>query len=142
MAERWTVRDDGCQRTRDMVGLSQNHVPGPDPDRRTANVVDLAQNHGPDPDPDPGKGGKTTHDCNNRLSPPETRWSHGQKTRGDADLDPAREREGKKRDHHLRVHRKFQAPVFRPLKTQNSYRTRKNRRMSLESPIKRKKLLH
>lgn len=99
MAERETMIEDGCQRTRDMVGLVQNllqtHVPDPDPDRRTISVG-LAQNHGQSHDPDPGKEGKTTHDCNSRLSPPETMWSRGQKTRGDAGLDPAQERKGKK----------------------------------------------
>lgn len=124
-AERETVRDNECQRIRDMVGLAQNlgqnHVLGPDLDRRTINVVRLAQNRGPDQ----GKGGKTMHEHNSRLSPPETRWSHGLQTRGDAGLDPAQEREGKKKDHHPRVHIKLQVPLFHPLKTQDSHRSRK-----------------
>lgn len=147
MAERETVREDGCQRTRDMVVLAQNlrrnPVPGPGPhlDQKTINVVGLAQNHVQNHDPDPGKGGTTTNDCNNRLCPPETRWSHGQKTRGDVGLDPAQKREGKKRDHHPRVHRKLQGPVFHPPKTKNCCRTRKKRRISPEAPSKRKRLL-
>lgn len=70
-AERETVKEDVCQKTRDVVGLAQNHVPGLD--QRTINVVILAQNHAQNHGPDPGKGGKTTHDCNNLFSPIETR---------------------------------------------------------------------
>lgn len=139
MAEKETVREDRCQRTRDMVGLGQNLDPGPDLDRKTVNVVGLAQNHGPDPDP--GKGGQTTHDCNNHLSSPERRGSRNQKTIGDAGLDPAQEREGKKKDHHPGDHRKLQPPVFPPLRTQNNYMPRKKRRIPLKAPSKKKTFL-
>lgn len=130
MRERETVREDECQRTRDTVDLAQHlgqgHVPGPDPDldRRTVNVDGLLQNHGPDPDP--GKGGKIMDDCNNHLCPPEIRWSHCQKTRGNAGPDQAQaqERGGKMKDH-PEVHKKPQDPVLHPLKTQSSYKTRK-----------------
>ena len=138
MAERGTAIGDGCQRTRDTAGPDPDHAP--DRDRRTINVVGLARNLVPGPGK--GKGGKTTH--NNRLSPPETRWSHGPKTRKDAGLGPAREREGKKKGshhHHPGVLRKLQGPVFRPQKTQNSHRTREKIKMSLEAPSKRKVLL-
>ncbi len=140
MAERETVREDGCQRTKDMVvpaqNLHRNPVPGPDPhlDRRTVNVVGLAQNHVQNHDPDLEKGGETTNDRNNCLCPPETRWSHGQKTRGDAGLDPAQKREGKKKHCHPKVHIKLQGPVFHPPKTKNNYRTRKRRRRPPAAP--------
>lgn len=142
MAERETAIEDGCQRTRGVVGLAPDHAPDLDP--RTINVVGLAQNHGQNhgPDPGKGKGGKTTHDRNSRLSLPETRWSHGQKTRRDAGPDPARERDGKKKGHHHPgVLRKLQGPVFCPLKTQNSHRTRRKIKISLEAPSKRKIVL-
>lgn len=146
MAEIETVREEGCQRTRDMAGparnLGQNHVPGPDLglDQKTINAVSLSQNRDQNHGPDPEKGGKTTHDCNNHLSPPNTRGSRSQKTRGDAGLDPAQEREGKKKDHR-KLHRKLQAPVFYPQKTQNSYSPRKKRRILFNASSKKKKLL-
>lgn len=153
MAERETVREEGCQRTRDMAGparnLGQNHVPDLDPDpdpdlgldQKTINAVGLSQNHDQNHGPDPEKGGKTTHDCNNHLSPLNTRGSQSQKTRGDAGLDPAQERIRKKKGHHPRVHRKLQAPVFHPQKTQNSYSPRKKRKILFNASSKRKKLL-
>lgn len=116
MAERETVREGGCRRTADMAGLARNL----------------------DHDPDPEKGGKTTHDRRNHLSPPDTRRRPSQKIRGGAGLDPAREREGKEKDHHLRVHRKLQAPVFHPQKTLNSYRPRNKERIPFNAPSKRK----
>lgn len=137
MAEKETVREDGYQRTRDMVSLVQNlvqnHVlgPDPDPDRKTINVVDLPQNHGLDP----GKGEKRTHGRNNRLSPPETRGSRGQKTKGDAGLDPAQEKEEKKA-HPPRVCKNLQAPLFPHLKIHKICRPRKKRRIPLEAPSK------
>lgn len=75
----------------------------------------LDQNHGPDQ----GRGGKTTHNCHNRLFPPETRGSRSQKTIGDAGPNPVLEREEKRKDHHPRVLGKLQTLVFHPLKTQN-----------------------
>lgn len=102
MSERETVKEDRCQK-RHVVG--QDH--GPDPDLDQGNVnLDSLQNHGPDP----GKGGEIMHDCNNHLSPPETRWIYNQKIRGNTDADQDQEK-GKTKDH-PEVHKKLQDPVL------------------------------
>lgn len=124
MSEREIMTEDKFQK-RDQVG----HGPGPDLDlnRGNVNMDSLLQKTGPDP----GKGGEIIHDYNNSTSPPETRRSHDQKTRGNTDPDRAQGRGGKTKDH-PGVHRKLQDPVLRPQKTQNTHRTRKKRRIPLE----------
>ena len=89
------LTEERFQRTRDMAGLDQIRGPNhaPDPDQKTINVVGLRPNHGPDPE----KGRKPSHKCSSHLSPPRTRGSRRLNTAGDTGLDPAPEREGKKK---------------------------------------------
>lgn len=149
MAERETAREEGYLKTRDVAGLprnlGQNHVPDPAPDLdldlKTINMVGLSKNHGQNLGPDPEKDGKIMEDSSSHMSPLDTRRSQSQKTRGNAGLDPAQEREGKKAACHPKVHREFQAPVFHLLKTQNSHRPRKKKKTLLKAPSKKKKLL-
>lgn len=79
MAERETLIEVVCRRTRDTVDLAQNpvqnHHPDPDQHQRTVDVVSLAQNHAPGLDLGPGKGGKTTQNHSHLLLTPETRWT-------------------------------------------------------------------
>lgn len=134
MVERKSLRKDKCQRTRDQVDLARNHGQNhvPDPDQRTVNVAGLTRNHGQShgPDPDPVKGKETTHDCSHRLFHPKTKQSHGQKKRGDTRLDPAQEREEKRKVHHPTVLRELPAPVFCLLTTQSPGTGKRTRMLS------------